>query len=266
MNRILIITLAWVLATAISASGHHNWLTIIPPESCGDAALLVASFGHRLPLGDAPPKLEDFEELALLTPDGERRAVSRLMPLGIPSVATFDVTNPGVWGAASWREHYGCKTTEGYRRGRRAEVEAEGFKVLECKHTFRYGKTYLPMGSKGGPGILRVGHILEIVPDGPLPPMNVGDTLWVTVFFEGRPEAGITVSGACEGKSEELAHPEEKDKFLFSDVTDDTGRVPLVLSESGLWFWIAEKVFENPEPGVDKLYYSATLTLRVGPE
>jgi len=117
--------------------------------------------------------------------------------------------------------------------------------------------------SERGPGVLQVGHTLEIVPDAPLSRVHAGDTMWVTVFFKGEPEAGITVSGAREGKSEELAHPEEKEKFLFSDVTDESGRVPLALSEKGLWFFITERVFENPEPGVDKLYYSATLTVQV---
>lgn len=263
MRTVLIAMLTLILMSAPPTAAHHRWLRIVAPEICGDAGLLVVSFGHQLPLGDAPPPLEDYEELILLTPDGEKRPVSCLMPLGLPSVATFTVSVPGVWGAACWSEHYGCTTTEGYRRGRRSDIEAEGLKVVECKHTFRYGKTCVPVGSGGGPGILQIGHILEIVPDGPLSQANVGDTMWVTVFFKGRPEAGITVSGACEGKSGELAHPEETEKFLFSDVTDESGRVPLVLSERGLWFFITERVFENPEPGVDKLYYSATLTVQV---
>ena len=56
---------------------------------------------------------------------------------------------------------------------------------------------------------------------------------------------------------------EEQEKFLITGTTDENGRVSLPLTEKGRWFFITEQVVNKPEPGVDKLFRSATLTLHV---
>jgi len=263
MRTFIITIIAFVLATVGPTAAHHNWLQLLPPEVSGDAGLLIACFGHALPLGDSPPPIEDYDEVVLITPDGQKRPVSRLIPLGIPSVVVVDLSEPGLWGAASGREHYGCQTTEGYQRGRRKDVEAKGFTVVESKHTFRYGKTYTSVGAGAQTGLLRVGHDLEMVPDASLAHLQAGDRLELVVRLDGQPKAGMIVSGTREGSSEELAHPEEQEKFLVTGTTDENGRVSLPLEEGGRWFFITEQVVDNPEPGVDKLFRSATLTLPV---
>ena len=260
---ILVATMAFALASAAPAAAHHNWLLLLPPEVAGDAGLLAACFGHALPLGDAPPSLEDYGELVLVSPGGARRPVSRLAPLGKASIATVGLSEPGLWCAAAWREHYGCKTTEGYQRGRRKEVEARGFTVVESKHTFRYGKTYTLVGEGTRICPLRVGHDLEMVPDASIARLEAGGRLELVVLSEGGPAAGVRVSGTREGSGGELAHPEEQEKFLVTGTTDGNGRVSLPLEAPGRWFFITEQVVDDPEPGVDKLFRSATLTLCV---
>ena len=266
MRRFLLLISAFCLAALNPAAAHHNWLRLISPEACGDAAVLVACFGHQLPFGERPSAVEDFEELIILTPDGRKQPVSRLAPLGVASIATIDFSEPGLWGAAGWREHYGCQTTEGYKSGHRREVEAQGFKVTQCKHTFRHSKTYTQAGPSGKAGRLEVGHGLELIPDASITRLKAGDTLKLAVRLDGQLQPGMVVSGTREGSSEELAHPEEREKFLVSGTTDEQGRVSLRLEEEGWWFFIAEVVVDNPEPGVDKLYRSATLTLYVNPK
>ena len=265
MRRLLLISAGLCLVAAGPTTAHHNWLRLISPEACGDAAVLVVCFGHKLPFGERPSALGDFEELVMLTPDGKKQPISRLAPLGVSSIATIDAGQPGLWGAAAWREHYGCKTTKGYKSGHRQEVEAQGFNVVECKHTFRNSKTYAQIGPSGGAGQLQIGHGLELVPDASVAGLKSGDALELRVLFDDKPQAGMVVSGTREGSTEELAHPEEREKFLVSGTTDDSGRVSLRLEEEGWWFFIAEEVTDNPEPGVDKLYRSATLTLYVKP-
>ena len=263
MRTSFILTLAFVLLIVGPAAAHHNWLQLLPPEVSGDAGLLIACFGHTLPLGDSPPPIEDYDELVLISPDGQKRPVVRLTPLGIPSVVAVALSEPGLWGAASWREHYGCQTTEGYQRGRRKDVEAQGFTVVESKHTFRYGKTYTLVDAGTQTGLLRVGHDLEMVPDASMARLKAGDRLELVVLLDGKPKVGMIVSGTREGSSEKLAHPEEQEKFLVTGTTDKNGRVSLPLEEAGRWFFITEQVVDNPEPGVDKFFRSATLTLPV---
>lgn len=263
--RMLAITLAvFMLLAARPAAAHHNWLQLLPPKISGDAGLLVACFGHRLPLGDSPPALADYDELVLISPRAERRQVTKLVPLGIPAVVAVELPESGLWCAAGWREHYGSQTTEGYQRGHRRDVEAQGFKVLECKHTFRYGKTYAKVGGAGKPAVLRVGHTLELVPQASIADLQTGGVLELTVLFEGEPQAGMVVSGTPAVGSEELAHPDEQEKFRVSGITGAGGRVSFPVEEPGQWFFIAEQVVDDPEPGVDKLYRSAVLTLSVG--
>jgi len=60
-----------------------------------------------------------------------------------------------------------------------------------------------------------------------------------------------------------IAHPEEKDEFIRTVVTDKNGRAELEMVESGWVIFVAEKLIENPEPDVDKLYYSTVLTIWV---
>lgn len=263
MLRSMVLAGCLLLAAAAPGAAHHTWLRLLPAEVAGDAGLLILSFGHKLPFGEEAPAFADFRDVVVVSPDGQRRPVRGAVPVGTSSVAAVDVSAPGLWTAAAWREHYGCQTTHGYKRGQRREVEAAGFKVVECKHTFRYAKTYAAAGSGGPaePGV--VGHGLELVPGSRSAPLRAGDILELTVLLDGEPQPGFIVSGTCEGHSEELAHPEEREKFLVSGATGEDGRVHLRLDEEGWWFLIAEEVVEHPEPGVDKLYRSATLTLDV---
>ena len=261
MRRLLLIAVALGVGTSGPAEAHHKWLRLISPHVCGDAAILVVSYGHELPFGDSPPTVEDFSELRVVAPDGHKRPIRCLVPLGRPATAAVDLPAPGLWCAEGWSEHYGCRTTEGYKRGRRQEVEAQGFTVVECKHTFRYAKAYARAGSGGVTGTYQVGHGVEIVPDASIADLQAGATLGLVVLVDGEPGAGMVLSAAREGSCEELAHPVERDKFSVSGTTDEKGHVSLRLQEGGWWFLIAEEVVENPEPGVDHLYRSATLTV-----
>ncbi len=262
--RALVNTLALLgLLVVQPVAAHHNWLQLVAPLAGGEAGLLVACFGHELPYGDSPPVLEDYDELVLISPQGQRQDVTRLVPLGVPAVAPVTMPESGIWCAAGWREHVGSSTTRGYRRGHRRDLEDQGYTVLECKHTFRYGKSYAAVGEPPHAGVLRVGHALEIVPAATVTNLKAGDTLPLQVLFEGEPQRDMVVSATSAEFSEELAHSEEKDKFLVTGTTDHDGRVHLTLHDAGWWYVITEQVKQNPEPGVDNLFRSAVLTFHV---
>lgn len=255
------IVLMFVFFVMINSAAAHHQIGYLAPAENGMVAFL--SSGHHLPLGENFAGLASYMETAIITPDGQKHGLTQATSMGLFGFSYAPLTAKGLYILSIAAEHYGTKTTQGYFRGTKKEALQAGRKVIEAKHTFRYSKSYRWNGDGPKPE-LRVGHDIEIVPDNMPRVLKKGDKLGVTLLFKGKPAANMIIGATAMNKNcGNIAHPEEKDEFIRTVVTDKNGRAELEMVESGWVIFVAEKLIENPEPDVDKLYYSTVLTIWV---
>ncbi|NOY59837.1 MAG: DUF4198 domain-containing protein [Calditrichaeota bacterium] len=252
--------LAIYFMTINLAMAHHQ-IAYLAPADKGMVAFL--SSGHHLPMGENFSGLASYEETAIITPSGKKYELTHATNMGLFGFSYAPLTEKGLYIFNIAAEHYGTKTTQGYFRGPKKEALKAGRKVIEAKHTFRYSKSYRWNGDGPAPK-LSVGHDIEMVPDNMPKVLKKGDKLAITLLFKGKPAADMIIGATAMKKNcGNIAHPDEKDKFMQTVITDKNGRAELEMVESGWVIFVAEKLIENPEPDVDKLYYSTVLTIWV---
>jgi len=260
MKKRLLYTILVILFSICNSTFAHHQIAFLAPFNKDMVAFI--SSGHRLPIGESFTGLDSYKEVFIIDPAGKKVPIQTATDMGAFGFSVIPSAEKGLYLLSISAEHYGTKTTGGYFTGTRKEAIKVGKKVIESKHTFRYSKSYRWNG-KGPIPELRVGHTIEIVPDKMPKVLKKGDQLPITLYFMGKPAANMIIGVTSMEKGDEIAHPEETDKFLTTITTDKNGKAELTLSESGWMIFMAEKLIMNPEPDVDKLYHSTTLTLWV---
>ncbi|NOX89322.1 MAG: DUF4198 domain-containing protein [Calditrichaeota bacterium] len=260
MKRILFCTFLIFFFGISNISYAHHQIAYLAPFNNNMVAFI--SSGHRLPIGEKFAGLKRYDEALIIDPSGKKIPIQTATDMGAFGFSVMPSAKKGLYILSIGAEHYGTKTTEGYFIGTKKEAIKAGRKVIESKHTFRYSKSYRWNG-KGAAPELKVGHAIEIVPDTMPEVLKQGDQLPVTLYFMGKPAANMIIGVNSMTGSDEIGHPDETDKFLTTYKTDANGKVVLKMSDSGWMIFMAEKLIKNPEPDVDKLFYSTTLTLWV---
>ncbi len=143
---------------------------------------------------------------------------------------------------------YWVKTTEAWRNISKIEAEAKGMQLVEpARHSLKYAKSLIqwaeiytkPLGMK-----------LEVVPASNPLLMKKGESLSVTVFYEGRPLEGARIESGYIGHHE-IAK------------TDKKG-VAVIPVKSGMNVIVAKhSVPIKDNPHVDIISISSTLTFEV---
>jgi uncharacterized GH25 family protein len=260
MRKILNCSVLIIIIILGSMTFAHHQIAYLAPYSSGFVAFI--SSGHHLPMGESFSGLESYKETVIIDPAGKKNALNSATDMCAFGLSVMPFTEKGLYILAISSEHYGNKTTTGYFSGTKKEAIQAGKKVLESKHTFRYSKSYRWNGNGPEPA-LRVGHLIEIVPDKIPIKLKKGDKIPVTVYLMDKPATKMIIGVSSMKQGGEIAHPEETDKFLSILKTDKNGKAELEMLDSGWMVFMVENLTENPEPDVDKLYHSTTLTLWV---
>ena len=242
-----------------SVSAHHQIAYLAP---CDGGMVAFMSSGHKLPMGEGFSGLDSYEETVVIDPGGRKNPLKNATEMGAFGFSCMPLSEKGLHVLGIAAEHYGTITTTGYFRGTRKEALKAGKTVVDSKHTFRYSKSCRWNGDGPAPG-LRLGHDIEIVPDTVPMRLKKGDRLSVTLYFMDRPAADTIIGFSSMKRGGEIAHPEETDKFIANVITGENGKADLEMLESGWMIFTAEKLTLNPQPDVDKLYHSTTLTIWV---
>lgn len=253
----LVFTICLIVSGSVFA--HHQIAYLAP---CDIGMVAFMSSGHHLPMGDSFPGLDRYNEAVIIGPSGNKYLLKAATDMGAFGFSTMPLTEKGLYILSIGTEHYGNTTTEGYFTGTKKEAIKAGKKVVESKHTFRYSKSYRWNGDGPAPEP-RVGHDIEIVPDKMPRVLKKGDKLPVNLYFMGKPAANMIIGVTSMKKGGEIAHPEETRKFISTITTNKNGKAELEMFASGWMIFIVEKLTKNPEPDVDNLYHSTTLTLWV---
>ncbi|MHB2148864.1 DUF4198 domain-containing protein [Calditrichota bacterium LG25] len=260
MKKILLYAFLLFTLGASKISYAHHQIAYLAPFDHYMVAFI--SSGHHLPMGEKFSGLKRYSEVVVIDPSGKKIPIQAATNMGAFGFSVLPSEQKGLYILGISAEHYGVKTTEGYFIGTKKEALKAGRKVIEAKHTFRFSKSYRWNGQGAAPN-LRVGHAIEIVPDKMPQVLKKGDELPVTLYFKGKPAANMIIGVNSMTGSSEIGHPHETEKFLTTYKTDENGKTVLKMSDSGWLIFMAEKLIKNPEPDVDKLYYSTTLTLWV---
>ena len=273
MNRLRLSRLTrpvlWIAltgASAASASAHDFW---IEPGTFRPEAHRIATIGLRV--GEAfvgekvPRNAEKIERFSLIGPEGEKEIVgldgtdpAGAVRLGGPGLylAVYrtkrtNITLPAAKFEAYLREE-GLDHVLAAREQRGTQKEP-GREVYS-----RCAKSMLLVGAPegGGTGFDRpAGLRLELVALSNPYALAPGDSLPVTVLYEGAPLAGVKVVAMERGAPQDVA----------SSRTDAKGRATLPLARPGTWLVTCVHMSEAPkgtEADWESLWASLTFEVR----
>ncbi|HXF95319.1 MAG TPA: DUF4198 domain-containing protein [Gemmatimonadales bacterium] len=119
----------------------------------------------------------------------------------------------------------------------------------------KYAKALITRPGGVSVALQPVGHRIELVPLADPAGLAAGDTLRVTVRFEGKPVPGLTVHAGYAGQP--------GGTHAQTHLTDAQGQVAVPVTRPGLWYLRTIHMVEIREPPFEWESFWASLTFRV---
>jgi uncharacterized GH25 family protein len=248
----LTLALTAVLVFPLSSQAHMFWLlTDRDTPKVNQPVKVEIGFGHKFPK-DEEIKAERLGSVKAIGPDGKEAALKKISTIQYELVPS----QKGVYViAAQMNPGFVCRTAKGMKMGTKKEFP-------DANLCFRFdfaGKTLVNVGKQNKGFDRRAQSTLEIMPLKNPNTLKVGETLPVTVIFQGKPLAGAEIMFTHDGWSD----PQKP--FAVLGKTDAKGKIQVKLDKPGRWLLIAshKTPYSNPAE-CDENFYRASLTWRVG--
>lgn len=229
-----------VMSLASTAWSHDYW---IMPESFSPdgSGVIEAAFtsSHSHFKSEEVPDIAKFR-LCMITPQ------SREVPLAYTSVETqaariaVPLAGPGTYvlSATSTAAEYWCKTTDGWKTGRKSENK----NVVNAGRYVKSVKSFMTVDTPTDSYKMQLGHTIELVPRNNPCTLKVGQTLSITLFHEGRTLADVPVFAIYEGfdAKDHTAPPVETK-------TAGDGVAKIKIDRPGKWLVFAKYEVNTPD-------------------
>jgi uncharacterized GH25 family protein len=240
------IRLRWILIFIVflgfpvsTTSAHDYW---IMPETFhpGRDSILTAAFtaSHNYFVSEEVPDITKFRVL-VVTPQGQE------MPLAFSRVesqaAWFQVPISGegtyTISAVTTVPDYYSKTTDGWKPGRKSELE----NVVSSGKYIKSIKTLITVGTASDSYKNALGHAIEMVPQENPSVLKVGQELPVLVMYQGKPAKDVPVFGIYQGYK-----PKDHSDQPVKTKTNANGIARIKVDRSGPWVVFAKYEFDTP--------------------
>lgn len=236
---------------------HDYW--IMPSSFHPDGSGIVESrftSSHSYFAAEEVPDISKFRVL-MVTPQ------QREIPLVYSSVETnaavipVPLTGPGCYtiAAVSTAPEYWCKTTDGWKPGRKGEFQ----NILKAGKYVKTVKSFINVGSPNDTRILPLGHTIEIVPQRNPAMLKAGQSLPVLVLYQDRPIPDVPVFGIYEGYKTK----DHNDRPVKTRSAAD-GIAKVKIDRPGKWLLYAKYEIDTPDnPHADYANYRPYMLFEV---
>ncbi|MDY6974443.1 MAG: DUF4198 domain-containing protein, partial [Thermodesulfobacteriota bacterium] len=221
-------------------------------------SILYASFtsGHNYFESEEIPDITKFRML-FITPKGQEipLSYSRVGPEAACAAVPISGEGTYVVGAVSTMPNYWCKTTEGWKPGKKSALN----NVVKGGVYVKSIKTFLTTGRPSTSYKKILGHTIEIVPQENPSNCRAGQEIPVLVMYHGTPVKDVEVFGIYEGyKSKDHSDQPVKTK------TNENGIAKVKVGRTGKWVIFAKHKFDTPkDPNTDYENYRAYMMFEI---
>lgn len=234
-----VVILSVIMWMVPAARGHDYWII---PESFHHKGndIIEASFtsSHHYFELEEVPDVSRFR-VCMITPQNREIPLSYSRVEAKTARISIPLAGPGTYviSAASSAPGYWCKTTDGWKAGRKSEHK----NTVKAGKYIKSIKSFVTVKQPSDSYRMQLGHTIEMVPQKNPSTLKAEQTLPVLVLYEGRPVSGVPVFGIYENYQ-----PKDHSDRPVKTETNGDGIAEVRLDRHGKWLVYAKYEFDTP--------------------
>jgi uncharacterized GH25 family protein len=223
---LLLFVLAVAATFPLAALAHDHWIGVSKVDP-GQKATLIRGYGHGFPAGEPIPEGRDsvFTPITIISKDGSKSGVTASAENNFTFISE-KALDKGTYVIIS--EYMPTYISEG-PAGRQEKPKKEVPDATSCRHVAMYAKSVVNVGGANENDVITKpqNQKLELIPATNPAGLKVGETVKMTLLYDGKPLPGTAVKGMVDGLP--------KGVYAFFATTDKEGVINFVPLKAGSW-------------------------------